>query len=167
MINSPLNYTGNKFKVLKQIIPLLSSDKEIICDIFCGSGLVSLNSKYKRIVMNDNFKEIIEILEMFKNKDPNYIIEEIDKIITKYAFTDTFRNGKKIYPEIKHEGLSVFNKNPFSKLRTEYIKNKNPILLFALTIFSFNHYIRFNKNGLYNLPVGKVDFSSSLREKTK
>lgn len=167
MINSPLNYTGNKFKVLEQIIPLLNSDKKIICDIFCGSGLVSLNSKYKKIVMNDSFKEIIEILKMFVSEDPDLIINKIDKIINKYGFTDTFRKGNKIYPEIRHEGLSIFNKEPFSKLRSEYINKKSPILLFALTIFSFNHYIRFNKNGIYNLPVGKVDFSLSLREKTK
>lgn len=29
-----------------------------------------------------------------------------------------------------------------------------------------NHYLRFNKKGFFNVPVGKVDFSKSLREKT-
>ena len=167
MINSPLNYTGNKFRVLKQIIPLLNSDKDTFCDIFCGSGLVSLNSNYKKIVMNDNFKEIIEIIEMFIDKDSEHIIKEVDKIINKYGFTDTFRKGGKAYPELQHEGLSKFNKIPFLKLRNEYSNKKRPLLLFALTIFSFNHYIRFNGSGVYNLPVGKVDFSKSLREKTK
>lgn len=167
MINSPLNYTGNKFRVLKQIIPLLNSDKDIFCDIFCGSGLVALNSNYKKIVMNDNFIEIIEIIEMFINKDSEYLIKEVDKIINKYSFTDTFRKGGKKYPELQHEGLSKFNKIPFSKLKNEYSNKKSPLLLFALTIFSFNHYIRFNGSGVYNLPVGKVDFSKSLREKTK
>ncbi len=167
MINSPLNYAGNKFKVLKQIIPLLNSDKKIICDIFCGSGLVSLNSKYNKIIMNDNFKEIIEIIEMFIDKDSDSIIKEVDNIIYKYGFTDTFRRGKNSYLEVKHEGLSSFNKESFIKLRTDYINKKTPIVLFVLTIFSFNHYIRFNKNGIYNLPVGKVDFSESLRKKTK
>lgn len=167
MINSPLNYTGNKFRVLKQIIPLLDSNKDTICDVFCGSGLVSLNSKYKKVIMNDNFKEILEIIEMFIERNPDDIIGEVDKIIKKYNFTDTFRKGKNIYPELQHEGLSVFNKEPFLKLRAEYTKRKTPILLFILTIFSFNHYIRFNGSGVYNLPVGKVDFSNSLREKTK
>jgi site-specific DNA-adenine methylase len=39
-------------------------------------------------------------------------------------------------------------------------------ILFALCIYGFNHYIRFNKKGEYNVPVGKVDFSSSLYKKT-
>lgn len=167
MISSPLNYAGNKYRVLKQIIPLLDTDKKIICDIFCGSGLVSLNSNYDKIIMNDNFSEIIEIIKMFIDEDLEFIIKKTDNIIYKYGFTDTFRNIKSLYPEIKHEGLSRFNKEPFTKLRTKYINKRAPILLFILTIFSFNHYIRFNKKGLYNLPVGKVDFSKSLREKTK
>lgn len=167
MINSPLNYTGNKYKVLKQIIPLLNTDKKIICDVFCGSGLVSLNSNYEKVIMNDNFSKIIEIIQMFIDEDVDYLMKEIDNIIYKYKFTDTFKNGKSLYKEIKHEGLSKFNSEPFKKLRAKYINQPSPLILFVLTIFSFNHYIRFNKNGIYNLPVGKVDFSESLRKKTR
>ncbi len=167
MINSPLNYTGNKFKVLKQIIPLLSTDKKIICDVFCGSGLVSLNSNYSRIIMNDNFSQIIDIINMFMDEDLDSLIREIDCMINKYGFTDTYKNNKSKYLEKKHEGLSKYNKEPFERLRSDYINRPTPLLLFILTIFSFNHYIRFNKKGVYNLPVGKVDFSKSLREKTK
>ena len=38
--------------------------------------------------------------------------------------------------------------------------------MFALIIYGFNHYIRFNSKGFYNVPVGKVDYSTSLRNKT-
>ena len=43
MISSPLNYTGNKFKLLKQLIPYLEKTENLV-DVFAGSGLVALNS---------------------------------------------------------------------------------------------------------------------------
>ena len=167
MINSPLNYTGNKYKLLKQIMPYLNKQADTFIDIFAGSGLVGLNSDCNHIILNDNNIITVELLNYFKNNTAEKIINSMDKIIAKYGFTDTYRLGKKQYVEEKHEGLSKYNKNPFNNLKTDY--NKNPTLekLFALIIYGFNHYIRFNASGLYNVPVGKVDYSNSLREKTK
>ena len=165
MINSPLNYTGNKFKLLKQLIPCLKETNTFI-DVFAGSGLVGLNSKSKNIVLNDNNIITVELLKYFMENDSNTIMKEMDKIIKKYGFTDSYRNGLHFYPEEKHEGLSKFNKEPFNKLKADYNNNPSTIKLFALITYGFNHYIRFNSKGLYNVPVGKVDYSKSLREKT-
>lgn len=167
MINSPLNYTGNKYKLLNQIIPYVSDEKyETFVDIFAGSGLVGLNSISKKIILNDNDKITISLLNYFKNNDYEYIINQMDEIIKKYGFTDTYRNGTKIYKEEKHEGLSKYNKEAFNLLKEDYNKEPSTEKLFALIIYGFNHYIRFNQKGLYNVPVGKVDYSKSLREKT-
>lgn len=35
-IKSPLNYTGGKFKLLPQILPLMPDDIENFVDLFCG-----------------------------------------------------------------------------------------------------------------------------------
>ena len=86
MINSPLNYTGNKFKLLNQIIPYLIKTENFV-DVFAGSGLVGLNSFSKNIVLNDNNDITIELLKYFKDNDSDYIFKEIDKIIKKYGFT--------------------------------------------------------------------------------
>ena len=165
MINSPLNYTGNKFKLLNQLIPYLKETDTFI-DVFAGSGLVGLNSKSKNIVLNDNNGITINLLNYFKDNDSELIIKEMDKIIKKYGFTDSYRKGLHYYPEEKHEGLSKFNKGPFNKLKEDYNNKPSTIKLFALIIYGFNHYIRFNSKGIYNVPVGKVDYSKSLREKT-
>lgn len=165
MINSPLNYTGNKFKLLNQLIPYLIKTENFV-DVFAGSGLVGLNSFSKNIVLNDNNDITIELLKYFKDNDSDYIFKEMDKIIKKYGFTDSYRKGLHYYPEEKHEGLSKFNKEPFNQLKVDYNKKPSTIKLFALIIYGFNHYIRFNSNGLYNVPVGKVDYSKSLRQKT-
>lgn len=166
MINSPLNYTGNKFKLLNQIMPLLDVDSKKFIDVFAGSGLVSLNSGCKEIVLNDYNKITIELLNYFMSNNSNDILRSMDKIIVKYNLTDTYRNGKDKYPEEKHEGLSKFNKEGFNKLKKDYNACPSVDKLFALIIFGFNHYIRFNSKGEYNVPVGKVDYSESLRKKT-
>lgn len=167
MINSPLNYSGNKFKLLNQIMPFLNNKSDKFIDVFAGSGLVGLNSDCQNIVLNDNNPTTIELLEYFRQNDSAEIIDRMDNIIKKYGFTDSHRNGLKYYHEEKHEGLSRFNKEPFNKLKNEYNESPSIDKLFALTIYGFNHYIRFNSSGIYNVPVGKVDYTTSLREKTE
>lgn len=167
MINSPLNYTGNKFKLLQQIIPYLDGESESFVDIFGGSGLVALNTQYKKVLINDNNPVTVELLNYFKDNSAEHIFRNMDIIIEEYGFTDSHRNGLHSYAEERHEGLSRYNKEPFNRLKADY--NNSPTIekLFALVIFGFNHYIRYNSKGLYNVPVGKVDYSTSLRKKTE
>lgn len=167
MIGSPLNYTGNKFKLLNQLIPYLNNQSDNFIDIFAGSGLVALNTNAKELFLNDNNEITIQLLNYFKDNDSKTIDKNMDKIIRKYGFTDSYRKGLKSYPEEKHEGLSKYNKAAFNKLKEDYNENPSVDKLFALIVYGFNHYIRFNSKGLYNVPVGKVDYTASLREKTK
>lgn len=167
MINSPLNYTGNKYKLLTQIMPYLNNQSNKFVDVFAGSGLVGLNSDCKEVILNDNNNITIELLKYFNSNSSDEIIDTMDRIIIKYGFTDTHRKGKRFYKEEKHEGLSKYNKVAFNKLKYDYNNSPSVDKLFALTVYGFNHYIRFNSSGLYNVPVGKVDYSTSLRDKTK
>lgn len=43
MIQSPLNYTGGKYKLLPQILPLFPGDIRVFVDLFCGGCNVGLN----------------------------------------------------------------------------------------------------------------------------
>lgn len=162
---SPLNYSGNKVKLLGQIIPRIQKDIDIFVDAFAGSGVVSLNSNAKKIICNDINQHSIELVKYLYESDSASIINSMDSIIEKYGFTDS-TNPDKHYIEYKHEGLSYYNKEPFTRLRKDYNTSKSVELLFALIIYGFNHYLRFNKKNLFNVPVGKVDFSASLRKKT-
>ena len=38
-------------------------------------------------------------------------------------------------------------------------------MLYVLIVYSFNNQIRFNRKGMFNLPVGKRDFNSKMRSK--
>lgn len=53
MIKSPLNYTGGKFKLLPQILPLFPQTNNFL-DLFCGGCNVSVNVNSNKITCNDN-----------------------------------------------------------------------------------------------------------------
>lgn len=167
MFNSPLNYTGNKRKLLNQIIPLLPNNQDFFVEVFAWSCLVWLNTDAKKIIYNDNNEYILSLVKYFKETDTQKIIDSMDAIIEKYWFTDSHRKGLKFYKEEKHEWLSKYNREAFNKLKDDYNNEPSIEKLFALVIYWFNHYIRFNWSGLYNVPVWKVDYTTSLREKTK
>lgn len=167
MIGSPLNYTGNKFKLLNQLIPYLNNQSNKFVDVFAGSGLVALNTNSEKIILNDNNEITIQLLRYFMDNSSETINNDMDILIKKYGFTDSYRFGLKSYKEEKHEGLSKYNKEAYSNLKKDYNADPTVDKLFALIVFGFNHYIRFNSKGLYNVPVGKVDYTASLREKTE
>lgn len=165
MVISPLNYPGNKAKSISEIKDILPEDIDIFVDAFCGSGIVAFNSGAKKIICNDINIHTIELLKYLVENDSSKIISDMNKIIMKYGFTDSTNKENK-YIEHHHEGLSNYNRQPFNKLKNDYNEHKKVELLFALVVFGFNHYLRFNKKDLFNVPVGKVDFSDSLRKKT-
>ena len=49
MIVNPISYPGNKNKLLKEIVPLFPDDISAFVDVFCGSGVVGVNSAAKTI----------------------------------------------------------------------------------------------------------------------
>lgn len=53
-LESPIFYMGNKYKLLKQLIPLFPKECNTFLDLFGGSGVVSMNykGKYKPFIMN-------------------------------------------------------------------------------------------------------------------
>ena len=65
---SPLNYTGGKFKLLGQIFPKIPKNIDTFYDIFCGGFNVGANFfNAKKIVGIDSNKPLIELLNFIKN----------------------------------------------------------------------------------------------------
>ncbi len=165
MINSPLNYTGSKFKLLGEIFRYTHQKSAIFVDLFCGGGVVGVNANAKKIVLNDKSRELVSVLKMLQNRTD--ILDECDRNISKFGLSDTAKNGYSFYGCNSSAGVGKFNKDGFEALKLEFNKTKEPLLLFLLIIFSFNNQIRFNQKGEFNLPCGKRDFNAKMREKTK
>lgn len=162
MIINPISYPGNKNKLLKEIIPLLPNNIHTFVDVFCGSGVVGVNSSASTIYCNDNNPYTINVLRYFYENSFETIIIRLEQIIEDYGLTYSRVKPKGTYIEHKHEGLSLYNKDGYNRLKDDYNKSHEISLLVALLIYGFNHYPRFNHNGVFNVPVGKVDLSKSI-----
>lgn len=171
-VKSPLNYTGGKFKLLDQILPIFPDEIDLFVDLFSGGSNIAINIEAKRIISVDKQKEIIRVMNLFKKYDDVYIIDKLEKIIEKYGLSNSLYNGYEAYECTSDKGLGSYNKNKYIKLRKDYndIKNdtiEKDFLFLTLVIYGFNNQIRFNSNGDYNMPVGKRDLNNSLRKNLK
>lgn len=171
-VKSPLNYTGGKYKILDQIIPIFPKQLDLFIDMFSGGANVAANIEAKRIVCVDKQKEIIRVMELFKRYDDVYIINKLEGLIKKYDLSNSLLNGYNFYNCTSDKGLGSYNKNKYMKLRSDYNNIKNDsiekdFLFLLLVIYGFNNQIRFNSCGEFNMPVGKRDFNNSLRKNLK
>lgn len=135
-VDSPINYSGNKYKLLPKLAPLFPERIDILYDLFCGGGAISANIEANRVVANDINHFVIDILAEFRDNNAE----------------DTIR---KIHHIIKAHSLSIDNKESYNEFRYYYNHvDKTPLNLFVLSCFSFNYQFRFNKKGEYNNASG-------------
>ena len=166
LIKSPLNYTGGKYKLLPQILPLLPNKINTFYDVFCGGSEVGVNVVSERVLCSDINNVVVELLNYFKNNYYKDIIIEIEKIIHKYGLSESNIYGYEYYGCNSNDGLSKYNKEKYIKLREDYNSgNKEPIVFYTMLIFAFNNYIKFNKQNNFTTAVNKRDFNNSLRNK--
>lgn len=171
VIQSPLNYTGGKFRLLPQILPLFPPNIDIFVDLFCGGANVGVNVKSNKTILNDTNDNLTLLFSMFKNLG-NDFLSLVEEIIEKYELSQSSKYGYKYYNCDSNTGLASYNKDKFLKLRNDYNNSKDVgyyhyAMLYTLILYSFNNQIRFNSQGLFNLPVGKRDYNEKMKQKLK
>lgn len=169
IIQSPLNYTGGKFKLLDQILPQFPASIDTFVDLLCGGCNVGVNINADRVIFNDNNPRLLYLYNMFKNLGKATVLEMVDDIISKYGLSRSTENGYAFYGCESSGGLGAYNREPFLRLREDF--NRKPedyhyyAMLYTLIVFAFNNQIRFNSKGEFNLPVGKRDFNDKMKSK--
>ena len=172
IIKSPLNYTGGKYKLLPQLLPLFPKSINTFVDIFCGGCNVAINISAKKIICNDIDSNLIGLFNYFNKKTFNELFPAIKKVITDFNLTDSPTNGYEFYNCNTAYGLGNYNREGFLKLRETFngIEKDNDnyyLFLYVLIVYAFNNQIRFNSEGKFNLPVGKRDFNLKMQSKLK
>ena len=136
-IKSPINYVGNKYRLIKQIIPLFPKKISMFVDAFGGSGTVLMNTEADYYIYNDINPYVSGIVSGLFSTPYDEIIKQIENIISEYD-------------------LSMTNKEGFERLRDSYNNGrKDWITLYTLMCHSFNHQFRFNNKHEYNSSFGK------------
>lgn len=172
VVKSPLNFTGGKYKLLSQLLPLFPQNISTFVDLFCGGCNVALNVSAKRIICNDIDSNLIGLFSYLKNNSYEVIFQKIQQVIKNYNLSDSNTNGYFFYNCNSANGLGNFNRDGFLKLRHTFNSlQKNDedyfLLLYVLIVYSFNNQIRFNSDGEFNLPVGKRDFNIRMQKKLR
>ena len=108
MIQSPLNYTGGKFKLLPQILPLFPDKINIFVDLFCGGANVGINVNSKSVIFNDTNKYVIGIIKTFRELDKDDIFNNINDTISKFNLSDVSKNGYDFYGCDSGKGLGSY-----------------------------------------------------------
>lgn len=168
MVKSPLNYTGGKFKLLPQLMNHFPKEEfDLFIDCFSGGVNVGINVNSNNIVCIDTNKELISLMNYFKTLTYDKLEYEILEKIDYYNLSNTMKYGYEHYKCDSSDGVGLYNKDGYLKLRDDYNKSKSDLLFFLLIIYSFNNQIRFNKKGHFNISVGKRDFNLPMRNKLK
>lgn len=169
MIRSPLFYVGDKYKLVPQLKNLFPKHINTYVEPFYGGGSSQLQVEANRYKLNDIDNNVIALHKLLLSYTDDKItfFEKLFEIINFYGLSCSFKEDiipsklKKDFPKTYY---SKFNKKAYTQLRDNYNANKDrdAIKLYLLLIYGFNHMIRFNSNGDFNLPVGNVDFNKNV-----
>lgn len=173
MVSSPLNYTGGKYKLLPQILPLFPRHTRLFVDLFCGGCNVGLNAPSQRVVYNDLNRELLGLYETLRTLEPDAVLKEIYGLIDRYHLSLASRHGYDFYGCNSSRGLGSYNREGYLLLRKDYNLCRTQglddaptrLMLYVLIVYAFNNQIRFNARGQFNLPVGKRDFNKRMEQK--
>ncbi len=148
-VPSLLNYTGGKFRLLRQIIPLFPEELSVFVEPFCGSAVVSLNTVHEFVICNDKCLPLINLYTYLQQTD----LEQIVSIL--YEKKKTFR-------------LTKYNKEAYFTFRNKiYNTSHYPLDLLLLLYHSFNNNIRFNTNQDFTAAFGERTFTKHHEQRLR
>ena len=145
-VKSPMNYTGNKYRIIEQIHKYFPNDINVMVDLFCGGCDVTINTQAKKHYANDINTSVVDIFKTFQQYSVEELVSNIESIIAKWHLTAT-------------------NAEAYYAFREYYNNTRQPLDLFVLVCYSFNNQIRFNSKGEFNMPFGKdrSSFNNDIR----
>ncbi|WP_380198701.1 DNA adenine methylase [Klebsiella pneumoniae] len=142
MIKSPLKWVGGKARVMPQLLEHLPK-ADCLIEPFVGSGTVFMNTDYRRYVLCDSNRALINFF-LVLNSDTERLIE-----IARRMFIDG--NNKERYYKRKE----LFNSMQWS----DTAKADTALLYAALFLYlnrhTYNGLYRVNLKGEFNSPFGK------------
>ena len=139
-VRPPFNYTGGKYSLLPQILPLLPSNIGYFYDVFCGGCSVAVNTDAELVFCSDVNQPLVSMLRKVKEAGAGFPAL-VEWLVAQYSLTKTNEAG---YLSLRE----YHNSLPDDSL----LKGA---ALFTLLAFAFNHQIRFNKKGEFNTSFGK------------
>lgn len=150
VIKSPLNYAGSKDLIIDKIIKNLPRHISTFVDGMAGAYNVGINIKgVNQVFYNEKMPLISSLMQELLIKEAAYSEDKIRNIIQKYHLTP---KNKEAYLALRND----FNQGDI---------NHHLYELYVLSLYSFQHMIRFNRKGEFNVPVGNSGFNDEVIER--
>lgn len=176
-MKTPLNYTGNKSRLMDQFKTHFPKDIGVFVDLFCGGATVGLSVNAKKVIFIDNNENVIQLLKHLSKYSFETLLSRLETLVGKYQLSYSAKYGYKKYhkqfEQKDNNGFKSYNSVGYYKLRDDYNSLENKFskeagdLLYLLVVYAFNNDMRFNRSGEFNLPVGKTDLNKNNIEKLK
>jgi DNA adenine methylase Dam len=149
-IESPVFLMGNKYKLLKYIIPLFPNKCGVFLDAFGGSGVVSLNyTGGNKTIYNEYNPYVIGLVNMIIEEDIDQLNQYYLECRKKYNLRD--KSEKENFKETEGD---------YYKLRDDYNNSEKSYKdLYFLMCYSINHLLRFNSDGDFNISAGSDSYN--------
>ena len=166
---SPLFYVGDKYKLVSEIRTHFPQHIHWLIEPFVGGGSVMMNVEADSYLLNDIDSNVISLHRMLQEYigREQELTDELYAIIDQYGLSLSYRvdvvpeEMKKANPKTYY---ARYNKAGYQRMKTDFINGgqRDMQRLYLLLIYGFNHMLRFNRNGQFNLPVGNVDFNQNV-----
>lgn len=173
-VRSPLFYVGDKYKLMPQLSTVFPTEINTFYDVFVGGGSASLNTQAKHYQFNDFDSNIMALHEYLleHTQDMDAFLADMYERIDKYGLTHSEVRDHPQLAQFKAQYKKTYfaklNKDSYMQLRDEYNQDQSQMaLLYLLLVYGFNHMTRFNASGLFNLPVGNVDWNMNVTRALK
>ena len=122
-------------------------------------------------LLNDINSYVINLHRMLQG----YIGRESEFINELYALIDNYGLSLSLRSDVVPKDMKVanpktyyarYNKAGYQRMKADFINSGQQDMqrLYLLLIYGFNHMLRFNGKGLFNLPVGNVDFNQNVQD---
>lgn len=142
---TPINYMGNKYKLIQQIRENLPDNIDTFIDLFGGGFNVGINIEAKKIIYNDINYIVADLVKNLAETPPSYIYKIISTLINKY-------------------NLSKGNRKSYELIRNKYNETRDWKILFVTLLFGYQQQMRFNSKHEFNNPVGQSGFNDFVLE---
>ena len=168
---SPLFYVGDKYKLVREIRTQFPAHINRLIEPFVGGGSVMMNVDADCYLLNDINSYVINLHRMLQG----YIGQESEFMDELYNIIDEYKLSLSLRSDVVPKDLKVanpktyyarYNKSGYQRMKEDFINGgqQDMLRLYLLLIYGFNHMIRFNGKGQFNLPVGNVDFNKNVQD---
>lgn len=171
IVRSPLFYVGDKYKLVREIRTHFPAQINRLIEPFVGGGSVMMNVDADGFLLNDINSYVIRLHKMlcsYIGREQEFY-NEFYQIVDQYGLSLSYRENpvpqklKKAHPKTY---FAKYNKEAYLQLKYDFIEGgqQDWLQLYVLLIYGFNHMLRFNGKGIFNLPVGNVDYNQNTHD---